>query len=117
MLTGQNPFSGPVPSATVMNIVRLTAPPPSALTPSVPPELDALVARTLAKPVDVRSASALAVSSDLRRIATALDARERAMDLPPVRAQSTGDKSALGWVVGAVMLALLVAVWWYFWGS
>ena len=61
-----------------MNIVRLTPPPPSALTPAVPPELDALVARTLAKPVDVRSASALAVSSDLRRIAAALDARERA---------------------------------------
>ena len=117
MLTGQNPFSGPVPSATVMNIVRLTPPPPSALTPSVPPELDALVARTLAKPVDVRSASALVVSSDLRRIAAALDARELAIELPPVRAQSASDKSALGWVVGAVMLAVLVAVWWYFWGS
>jgi serine/threonine protein kinase len=117
MLTGSNPFSGPTPSATVMNIVRLSPPPPSASTPAVPSELDALVARSLAKPVDARSASALAVSSELRRIGAALDARERTLDLAPVRVQSTSDKSALGWMVGAVMLAVLVAVWWYFWGS
>ncbi len=100
-----------------MNIVRLTPPPPSTLTPAVPPDSTLWSRAHLPSPWMSRSASALAVSSDLRRIAAALDARERAIELPPVRAQSASDKSALGWVVGAVMLAVLVAVWWYFWGS
>ena len=68
MLTGRNPFAGPAPAATVMNVIRLNPPPPSALTPSVPAELDALVARALAKPVESRPSGALALSSDLRRI-------------------------------------------------
>jgi len=116
MLTGRNPFTGPVPSATVINVISLTPPPPSATTPSVPAELDALVARALAKPVEARPSGALALSSDLRRIAAALDARERAIELP-VRTTATGEKSGLGWLVGAVMLAVLIAVWWYFSGT
>ena len=39
-----------------------------------------------------RPASALALSSDLRRIAAALDARERDIDLPHVRAQSASEQ-------------------------
>jgi serine/threonine protein kinase len=112
MLTGRNPFTGPAPAATVMNVIRLNPPPPSASTPSVPAELDALVARALAKPVESRPSSALALASDLRRIGSALDARERDIDLPerrPVARESGG----LGWLVGVVLLAVLVSVWWY----
>jgi serine/threonine-protein kinase len=116
MLTGRNPFTGSTPSATVMNVIRLTPPPPSAMTPAVPAELDALVARALAKPVDARPSGALALSSDLRRIAAKLDAREREVE-PRARPAVAGEKAGLGWLVGAVMLAVLIVVWWYFSGT
>ena len=116
MLTGRNPFAGATPAATVMNVIRLNPPAPSTLTRSVPPELDALVARALAKPVESRPSGALALSSDLRRIAATLDAREREIDRP-VRPAARSERAGLGWIVGAAMLALLVVVWWYFSGT
>ncbi len=112
MLTGRNPFAGPAPAATVLNIIRLNPPPPSALTPSVPAELDALVASALAKPVEARPSGALALSSDLRRIGSALDARQRTDQ--PERRVVARESGGLGWLVGAVMLVVLIAVWWYF---
>jgi serine/threonine protein kinase len=116
MLTGRNPFTGPVPSATVMNVIRLNPPPPSAATPSVPKELDALVARALAKPVESRPGGALALSSDLRRIAATLDAREHDVDLPVHENVKRGN-SGRGWLVAAVLVAALIAVWWYVQGA
>jgi eukaryotic-like serine/threonine-protein kinase len=117
MLTGRNPFTGPAPAATLINIIRLTPPPPSALTPSVPAELDALVAHALAKPVEARPSGALALSSDLRRIGAALDAHERDIDLPKRTVVARESAGGLGWLVGAVMLAVLIAAWWYFGGT
>jgi serine/threonine protein kinase len=113
MLTGRNPFAGPTPGATVMNIVRAT---PQKLSSSLPPELGALVARCLAKSVDARPSGALAVSSELRRIAAALDARERDIELPPTPRAAARSGSA-GWIVGAVVLAALAAISWYVWGT
>jgi serine/threonine protein kinase len=117
MLTGRNPFIATAPAATVMNVIRLNPPPPSSSLPAVPAELDALVTRALAKPVEARPAGALALSSDLRRIAAGLDAREREVELPArVRPTANGEKAGVGWLVGAVLLVLLIAVWWYFQG-
>jgi serine/threonine protein kinase len=116
MLTGRNPFIGAAPAATLINIIGLTPPPPSALTPSVPAELDALVAHALAKPVEARPSGALSLSSDLRRIGSTLDARERDIDLPK-RTVVARESGGLGWLVGVVMLAVLIAVWWYFRGT
>jgi serine/threonine-protein kinase len=113
MVTGRNPFAAPTPAATVMNIVRAT---PQKLSSSLPPELGALVTRCLAKSVDTRPSSALAVSSDLRRIAAALDAKEREIELPPAPRTAAGSGSA-GWIVGAVVLAAIAAVSWYVWGT
>jgi serine/threonine protein kinase len=96
MLTGQNPFRGPVPSATVMNIVRLTPPPPSALTPSVPPELDALVARTLAKPVDAFGERACRV---VRRAGLPPRHGEARHDRRPSGAAVDDKSSSGGWLV------------------
>ena len=113
MLTGRNPFAGPTPGATVINIVRAT---PQKLSSSLPPELGALVTRCLAKSVETRPSGALAVSSELRRIATALDAREREIELPPTPRAAARSGSA-GWILGAVVLAALAAVSWYLWGT
>jgi serine/threonine-protein kinase len=116
MLTGRNPFIGADPAATVMNIIRLNPPPPSTVQRSVPAELDTLVARALAKPVEARPAGALGLSSDLRRIAASLDDRERDKERP-VRPRAEGERAGVGWLVGAVLLAVLIAVWWYFQGT
>ncbi|HET7218149.1 MAG TPA: serine/threonine-protein kinase, partial [Vicinamibacterales bacterium] len=72
MLTGRNPFTAATPAATVVNVVRMPAPPLS----SVPAELSSLVARTLSKSVDGRPRNALTLSSELRRISADLDAKE-----------------------------------------
>jgi serine/threonine-protein kinase len=113
MLAGRNPFSGATPAATVMNVIRLSPPPPSSTVASAPPALDALVARTLAKSVDSRASGILAVSSDLRRIGATLDAKERDIEVPqrPNARAGRSRSSAFGWIVGALVLVLIAAVW------
>jgi eukaryotic-like serine/threonine-protein kinase len=113
MLTGRSPFAAATPAATVMNVIRMTPPPPSQTNPGISPELDALVARTLAKPLDARPPGAVVLSSELRRIAASLDAREGAAApaelIPPLPERSNA------WlVVVAVVLVLLLAAWWLF---
>lgn len=113
MITGRNPFAGATPAATVMNIV--SAPPEVAAGAprSIPTALSSLLAKTLAKPVDARPASAASMSSELRQIATALDVREGNAPptelIPPVRpAQRSG-----GWWMAVLAIVLLgAALWW-----
>src|SRR5262245_38263628 len=65
MLTGQRPFSGDGAAAVAMARLTTTPPRPSALRPSVPPELDQIVTRAMAlEPAD-RYASAAAMASAL----------------------------------------------------
>jgi len=116
MLTGRNPFAATTPSATVINVIRVAPPAPSSLTPALPKEIDSVVARALAKPVEARPPGVLTLSSELRRIGAALDAKEREAELP-ARASSADNKTSVGWIVGLAMLALLVAVWWLWAGS
>ena len=116
MLTGRNPFAGATPAATVMNVITARRRRRrQRRRRRFPPTLDALVARALAKPVEARPSGALALSSDLRRIAAALDARERESTCRRRRAVDR-ESAGLGWLVGAVMLAVLIAAWWYFSG-
>jgi serine/threonine protein kinase len=111
MLTGRCPFAAPTPTATMMNVITMTPPPPSSLTgATIPLDLDALVARSLAKPVDGRPSGALALSSDLRRIAASLDAwdnhpqQEELIPTVPARSRTP-------FIVGAVVILLLVVFW------
>jgi serine/threonine protein kinase len=117
MLTGRSPFAAPAVSDTVVNVIRLTPPPPSSLQPAVPPELDAVVMRALAKDLQARYQSAASLSADLRRIAVALDVRaEKHADDYLLPVDDEADKvPPLVWLAaagGAAMLAL--AVWWSF---
>ncbi len=111
MLTGRNPFAGATPAATAVNIVSVTPPPASTVNPSLTSDIDALLTRVLAKPVESRPASALSVSSDLRRIVTALDKREEAAPPEVIAAQTSGKGG--WWVAVLIAIALLVAVWFY----
>ncbi len=65
MLTGQRPFSGDGAAAIAMARLTTTPPRPSALRPSVPPELDQIVQRAMALDPAQRYASAAAMASAL----------------------------------------------------
>lgn len=67
MLTGQAPFTGDTPLAIAYKHVREDPQPPSALNPDVPPSLDAITMKALAKNADNRFANAAEMREDLDR--------------------------------------------------
>ena len=111
MLTGRVPFDGDSPVAIAMKQVSESPPPPSSINPAVPPALDSVVLRALAKDPANRYASAAEMHS-------ALDAAEANPQLSGhteryeafVPAPEGGDNRKWWWIAGAVVLLALVAV-------
>ncbi|NIZ93600.1 Stk1 family PASTA domain-containing Ser/Thr kinase [Kineococcus rubinsiae] len=68
MLTGQPPFSGDSPVRLAYRHVYDDAPSPSSLVPGLPPALDAIVLKALAKDPDDRPADAVEMLADLRAL-------------------------------------------------
>ena len=66
MLTGATPFAGESVNAVMYQIVNFVPPAPSAINPSAPPALDAIVAGMLAKSLEERFQSAAEVARGLR---------------------------------------------------
>jgi serine/threonine-protein kinase len=91
-LTGAPPFSGADISQIMYQIVHATPPPPSAVNSRVPPMLDLIVAKALAKDPAARYQDARALAADLRACRAQVAARAAAADaddtltLPPPRA-------------------------------
>ncbi|HEY7499771.1 MAG TPA: serine/threonine-protein kinase [Vicinamibacterales bacterium] len=109
MLSGRPPFRGDTPAATVTNVIRMPAP---GLSSSIPPDLGALVTRALSKSIEGRPQDALSVSSELRRVANALDVRSghaAPTELIPVAAK----KSSSGWIAAVIVISLAAIVWWF----
>jgi TolB-like protein len=76
MLTGRNPFVGASGgSSTVTRILRDAAPAPSSVNRELPPELDAILARALAKDPRERYQAAVTLAAELRAVAAILDVR------------------------------------------
>ncbi len=69
LLTGKTPFDGETPVEIAMKHLSTAPKPPSALRPDVPPELDMVVMRALAKNPDDRYQSADEMEGDLDRVA------------------------------------------------
>jgi serine/threonine-protein kinase len=67
LITGSPPFTGDSPVAVAYQHVRENAPPPSSLNPDVPPELDAIVLKAMAKNPANRYQSAGEMRADLIR--------------------------------------------------
>ncbi len=90
-LTGAPPFSGADISQIMYQIVHATPPPPSAVNSRVPPMLDLIVAKALAKDPAARYQDARALAADLRACRAQVAARAAAADaddtltLPPPR--------------------------------
>jgi serine/threonine-protein kinase len=116
MLTGRNPFAAPTVPDTVMNVIRLTPPAPSSIQPDVPGELDAIVARALAKDLQARYQSAASFSADLRRVGATLDfrAERRQPDDYLLPVDDEADKvPPMVWAAALGGVAILgTAVWW-----
>ena len=68
MLTGSVPFTGETPLEIAMKHLSSTPEPPSARRPEVPPELDAVVLRALAKDPALRYPNADDMEADLARV-------------------------------------------------
>lgn len=67
MLTARAPFSGDTPLSIAYKHVREMAVPPSSVNADVPPELDAIVMKALAKNPENRYQSAVEFEQDLQR--------------------------------------------------
>jgi serine/threonine protein kinase/Tol biopolymer transport system component len=68
MVTGRRPFQGDSLAALLSSILRDEPPPVRTLRPGLPPELEAVLAKALAKKIERRYASAAELASDLERL-------------------------------------------------
>jgi serine/threonine-protein kinase len=73
LLTGSKPFQGESIQSVMYQIVSQSPPPLNAATLGLPPTLDAIVNRALAKNVEHRYASALEMANELTQVRAGLD--------------------------------------------
>jgi tetratricopeptide (TPR) repeat protein/predicted Ser/Thr protein kinase len=71
-IAGKPPFSGESPVEICAQVIRDDPPPPSILNPSVPPELDRITLKALAKKADARYQLADELIADLNAVHAAL---------------------------------------------
>jgi serine/threonine protein kinase len=114
MLTGRHPFAGGAVAETVVNIIQATPAAASSVRADVPKELDAILARALAKDIEARQQSAASLSAELRSLAAMLDVRSgdaEVRELIPI----DDDRSGAGkWLGILLALAAAAAAIWYF---
>jgi serine/threonine protein kinase len=113
MLTGTLPFAANTPAALTLQIVETPAPAPSSVNGLLPRELDAIVAKALAKQPDQRYDSAAAFAGDLRLVAATLNSRpaSTATKAPVVRLPRR--RARRGWLALLVIVAIGAGAW--FW--
>ncbi|MCS7002726.1 MAG: serine/threonine protein kinase, partial [Dehalococcoidia bacterium] len=118
MLTGQAPFASDDPIATALAHARQAPMPPRAINPAIPPSVEQVVMRALAKDPGLRFGSAAAFASALRAVARGGAAPTVAQPLPPpgpvdppAWPTATDDDRGgfpVAWAALGVALALLV---------
>src|SRR5260370_87565 len=74
-IAGRFAFRGTTSTAVGLQIVQAAAPVPSSVNPSVPREIDAIVAKALSKSLDLRYESAATMAAELRSVVAILDVR------------------------------------------
>jgi len=116
--TGRSAFGGGSLVEVAMRVMSLTPPSPSELNPAVPPELDAIITRAMAREASARYASARALHDDLRTLQRSLDepgappvAAAAAALSPPPPASRRSRSLVRPALVTAGGLAVLAALW------
>ncbi|MGA8245329.1 MAG: Stk1 family PASTA domain-containing Ser/Thr kinase [Nocardioides sp.] len=90
LLTGRPPFVGDSPVAVAYQHVRELASPPSDHDDELPPEIDAIVMKSLAKRVEDRYQSAAAMRNDIERYLAGHPVHAAAVaPVPPVESPTT----------------------------
>jgi serine/threonine protein kinase len=109
MLTGRNPFSAPSAAQTVVNVTSASVPPSHAAAA----DLDAIVARAIAKEIDRRHQSAASFSAELRSVGAILDVRsgDSAPDDYLLPLDDEGGSGKWWWAAAAIAGAAVV-IWW-----
>jgi serine/threonine-protein kinase len=80
LLTGEAPYNGDTPVEIAMKHLSAVPEPPSVKRPEVPPELDAVVLRALAKNPDDRFQSVEEMDADLNAISKGMEISETTTD-------------------------------------
>ncbi|WP_162271294.1 serine/threonine-protein kinase [Luteitalea pratensis] len=110
--TGRSAFGGGTLVQVAMQVMSVTPPPPSELNPAMPPALDAIIARAMAKDAAARYDSARSLHHDLRGLKDALDG---STVRPAVTAPSTTNVRRrfvrFKTLVAACAIAVLLAAW------
>ncbi len=116
MLTGRLPFSAASATALALQIAQAAPPAPTSVNPSLPPEVDPVVLRALAKSLDQRYEAAATLAAELRSIAAILEVRSAAAApaaAPVVTPRGAAPSGGVGWIVLLLCLAALAgAAWW-----
>jgi serine/threonine protein kinase len=110
MLTGKAPFDRPTPDATVLAVLRSQPPAPSSSVSTVPAELDLIATRALAKSLERRYPTAIALAEDLRVAKSVLEAEVQERSVLGEESAAPGSRR-LAIVVSAVVALAAAAVW------
>ena len=79
LVAGEPPFSAPQLAQLMQQIVSATPRPPSSIDASLPPVLDLIIVKALAKQADIRYQSAAELAADLRACLAALPPEQSAL--------------------------------------
>lgn len=109
MLTGKPPFGAATASALVDQVLRAQPRPPSAIARSLPPELDTIVLKMLAKSLNHRYEAMATAAAELRSVAAILDVREGASEPMPVAVTSPRRSRTGLWLTAALVALGLIA--------
>src|SRR5262252_6386125 len=107
--------AGTTPTAVALQIVQGTAPPPSSVNRSVPAEIDVIAGRALSKDLAGRYETAATMAAELRSLGAILDVRSEVSEAAGGVAAAAGprERSGIGWLVVALLLAALAALAWF----
>ena len=126
LLAHRQPFSGDTPVAIAYKQVNEAPVPPSQINADVPPRLDAVVMKCMAKNPANRYQSAEELMADLERVkqgqeveatpllpagdaaATQVIARQATQVMPPTEPEGSGRKVWLGILIGILVVAILL---------
>jgi serine/threonine protein kinase len=116
MLTGRLPFVADTTRSAASQTVQTPPAAPSTINRTSPIELDAIVAKALARNPDERYASAATLAAELRAVAALLDARTERSESAggtPVTIARTRSRSRLRWILLALLAVAAIAVAWF----
>jgi hypothetical protein len=89
LLTGEAPFAAPSVPAILARVVHRSVPPPSELVPGLPPEIDDVVARAMAKASEDRYPTGRALAEDIEDLLGGRPPRHRTEWKPSPKGERT----------------------------